>query len=141
MGYILATVLAIALGLFLNKYFSKKPQNLKTLVILGSGGHTSEMFKFFNAMPNLMQSHLNNRIYIVAKTDIGPNGSENKACEYEDTMGNDDFDVCRIPRSREVGESWASSFLSTIIAFLYCFGLVLRLRPHLVYAYEYLIYL
>ncbi|CBZ54874.1 Glycosyltransferase family protein, related [Neospora caninum Liverpool] len=42
------------------------------------------------------------------------------------------FRFSRIPRSREVGQAWVSSFFSSVQALLFCLRLVWRLNPDLV---------
>lgn len=42
------------------------------------------------------------------------------------------FTICRIPRSREVHQSWSSSVVSTLDALRYSLPLVFRLRPDMV---------
>lgn len=39
--------------------------------------------------------------------------------------------IYRIPRSREVGQSYLSSILTTLWSFLHAFGVVLRIRPNI----------
>ncbi|KAJ0059691.1 hypothetical protein NL108_009818, partial [Boleophthalmus pectinirostris] len=41
------------------------------------------------------------------------------------------FSVFRIPRSREVHQSWSSSVVSTVHALCYSVPLVFRLKPDL----------
>lgn len=42
------------------------------------------------------------------------------------------FSICRIPRSREVHQSWSSSVISTLNALRYSLPLVFKLRPDMV---------
>jgi beta-1,4-N-acetylglucosaminyltransferase len=108
MEVIIGVVAAILLGLiFINLMFGKRTWKtkppFKTLIILGSGGHTAEMFSF---LKTLDMDDYTPRCYIVANTDLGVNGSENKAKQFENSCKKGSFRVCRIPRSREVGQSW-----------------------------------
>ena len=97
-----------------------------TLMVLGSGGHTTEMLEFVGRMEPARYAP---RIYAVAATDTHSAGAVRAA---EDARGRKDFAVARIPRSREVGQSWTSTVVSTARACLYCLVLVGRTRPGLV---------
>jgi beta-1,4-N-acetylglucosaminyltransferase len=83
----------------------------RLLIILGSGGHTAEMFSLLQHLP---RDYYSPRIYIVARTDAF---SVRKATEYEKDAA--DYCIERIPRSREVGQSYLSSILSISHAWLY----------------------
>ena len=77
-----------------------------TTVVLGSGGHTTEMLRLLTA---LNAKKYRPFTYVVADTDsfsllqvtrvVGP---------YEDSQ------VMRVPRSREVKQSWTSSVWTTL---------------------------
>nr|ACO11198.1 UDP-N-acetylglucosamine transferase subunit ALG14 homolog [Caligus rogercresseyi] len=105
------------------KYVCPFPQSssIETLVVLGSGGHTSEMFKLLSALDS--SSCFRSRIYAIAETD------ENSLERLKgvDPSGT----IFRIPRSRSVAQSYASSVLSTLVAFKASFRLLLRVRPEL----------
>ena len=42
------------------------------------------------------------------------------------------YELCRVPRSREVKQSWISTIFTTVYASLISFPLVFRIRPDLV---------
>jgi len=114
-------------------YFYGKPFVYKTMIILGSGGHTSEMFRFLNTLSgdlNIFEP----RHYIVAKTDVGPNSSEVKAIDFEKEHCGKSYDFNRIPRSREVKQSYFTSVFTTLYSFMCSLVVVLRVRPHLILA-------
>ncbi|XP_026871523.1 UDP-N-acetylglucosamine transferase subunit ALG14 homolog isoform X3 [Electrophorus electricus] len=96
------------------------------LVVAGSGGHTTEIIRL---MGSLSQSYTP-RHYVMADTD---KMSEDKirAFEASKQKGNipQEFTIHRIPRSREVRQSWSSSVHSTLYALVYSVPLVFRLRP------------
>lgn len=90
------------------------------MIVLGSGGHTAEMLHMFERSLNALNGKdLNEflyhpRTYVVADTD---KYSENKARHLEEKFGfkeYDDFSFSRIPRIREVGQSWLSTALSAL---------------------------
>nr|XP_032625714.1 UDP-N-acetylglucosamine transferase subunit ALG14 homolog isoform X2 [Chelonoidis abingdonii] len=62
--------------------------------------------------------------------------SEDKIRTFEqkraETFSNSQFTFNRIPRCREVYQSWSSSVLTTLYSILYSFPLTFRLKPDLV---------
>ncbi|TDG97028.1 hypothetical protein EPR50_G00220500 [Perca flavescens] len=98
------------------------------LVVAGSGGHTTEILRLMESL----SAAYTPRHYVIADTD---RMSEEKICTFESSRHFDSesqFTICRIPRSREVHQSWASSVLSTLDALRYSLPLVFRLRPDMV---------
>jgi hypothetical protein len=107
---------------------SKRP--LKTLVVLGSGGHTTEML---HLIKNLNPDHYYPVVLVVATTDTTslrrvqayphslPIQNKKNLIEEENNYGDRIF---RIPRSREVGQSYWSSILTTMYSFFFAFWLV-----------------
>lgn len=96
----------------------------RTVVVLGSGGHTAEMLRLLSG---LRLSHYSPRAYVVAKSDVM---SAEKAREFESSSGRR-AEVHSLPRARRVLQSYASSVPSTLLAFLSSLPLVWRLRPEL----------
>ncbi|NP_001297883.1 UDP-N-acetylglucosamine transferase subunit ALG14 homolog [Esox lucius] len=99
------------------------------LVVAGSGGHTTEILRL---MESLSLSY-SPRHYVIADTD---KMSEDKIRTFErskkNTGSEGQFTLQRIPRSREVHQSWSSSVVSTLNALLYAVPLVFRLSPDMV---------
>ncbi|XP_071756278.1 UDP-N-acetylglucosamine transferase subunit ALG14 [Centroberyx gerrardi] len=99
------------------------------LVVAGSGGHTTEILRL---MESLSRSY-RPRHYVIADTD---KMSEEKICTFESSKDHTDsesqFTIHRIPRSREVHQSWSSSVVSTLNALRYSVPLVFRLKPDMV---------
>ncbi|KAM4606664.1 UDP-N-acetylglucosamine transferase subunit ALG14 [Polymixia lowei] len=99
------------------------------LVVAGSGGHTTEILRLMESLsPSYSPRH-----YVIADTD---KMSEEKIRTFESSKEHTDseskFTINRIPRSREVRQSWSSSVVSTLNAILYSIPLVFRLRPDMV---------
>ncbi|KAM7390899.1 hypothetical protein PAMA_008887 [Pampus argenteus] len=101
------------------------------LVVAGSGGHTTEILRLMESL----SAAYTPRHYVIADTD---RMSEEKICTFESSKQHSDSQTCstvcqftihRIPRSREVHQSWSSSVLSTLSALCYSLPLVFRLRP------------
>jgi beta-1,4-N-acetylglucosaminyltransferase len=124
--------------------------------VLNAGGHTAEMFKILDALD---KTRYQPRVYIAANTDklaavkVQQHESKWRAQSADQSTPpphsptNPDMsgqtrmkaatghaELKRIPRSREVGQSWVSSALSTAWASLFCVHLLLHLRPRLVLA-------
>ncbi|XP_044884090.1 UDP-N-acetylglucosamine transferase subunit ALG14 homolog isoform X3 [Mauremys mutica] len=92
------------------------------------GGHTTEILRLLSS---LSQSY-SPRHYIFADSD---KMSEDKIRTFEqkraETFSNSQFTLNRIPRCREVCQSWSSSVLTTLYSILYSFPLTFRLKPDL----------
>lgn len=87
---------------------NSKNNKIKTMIILGSGGHTTEMLKIIN---NLNFKIYTPRIYVHAQSD---EISFKKIIDIDDDKNN--CKILKISRSREVGQSYLTSILTTIIA-------------------------
>ncbi|XP_037550346.1 UDP-N-acetylglucosamine transferase subunit ALG14 homolog [Nematolebias whitei] len=102
---------------------------VSVLVVAGSGGHTSEVLRL---MEHLSAAYTP-RHYVIADTD---RMSEEKICTFESSRAASDsethFTICRIPRSREVHQSWSSTVISTLNALRFSLPLVFRLQPDMV---------
>eukprot|EP00983_Pelagomonas_calceolata_P026776 840048-Pelagomonas_calceolata.AAC.1 len=108
----------------------RKTRPVRTMIVLGSGGHTAEMLR---ATAALDKSCYRPRIYVYAATD---NFSANKASEAEKVSPSGgeapDFSLRSIPRSREVGQSYVTSVLTTLRAIAFAFVVVWREQPDVV---------
>lgn len=96
---------------------------MKTLIVLGSGGHTTEML---HLLKNLDAKNYTPLFYVIAATDT------TSLRRVEAFGGRQPDTIHYIPRSREVGQSYVSSVGTTLWSFLHAFGLVFRIRPSLV---------
>lgn len=99
----------------------------KILSVMGSGGHTTEMVRMLSDLD--FEKH-GDRTYVLAETDrISPGkvetleGKKNNAGKHA---------VVKVPRSREVGQSYVTSVLTTFVAFFYSFAAVWRFMPDVV---------
>ncbi|CAA6669729.1 unnamed protein product [Spirodela intermedia] len=108
---------------------------LRTLIILGSGGHTAEML---NLLAVLDKDKFNPRFYISAITD---SMSLQKAEVYEESIApqntgtGDEMNPAhfmKIYRSREVGQSYITSVGTTIVAIIHALWLTFKIRPQVV---------
>ncbi|VEU33610.1 unnamed protein product [Pseudo-nitzschia multistriata] len=117
---------------------------LKTLVVLGSGGHTTEMLYLIQ---NLNPDHYSPIVLTVATTDttsikrvsahphVLPIQDKENLEENSSSSSHNGQRVYRIPRSREVGQSYWSSILTTLYSFVFAFWLVgFQVQPDLILA-------
>ncbi|XP_036935465.1 UDP-N-acetylglucosamine transferase subunit ALG14 homolog isoform X1 [Acanthopagrus latus] len=136
-GAVLAVLLTCLLFLIRLYIVLKSGPNYKpgtkgsvaVLIVAGSGGHTSEILRVMECL----SAAYTPRHYVIADTD---RMSEEKICTLENLNRHSDrdpqFTICRIPRSREVHQSWSSSVISTLNALRFSLPLVFRLRPDMV---------
>lgn len=102
----------------------KRSHPAKTMIILGSGGHTAEMLRI---VEYLNFENYSPRVYIYAQTD---QLSAKKVRDLED--GNEDYKVVQIYRSREVRQSYLTSIWTTAFATLNCLPILWRESPELI---------
>eukprot|EP00884_Botryococcus_braunii_P019054 jgi/Botrbrau1/5832/Bobra.0366s0014.1 len=112
---------------------SKDDSCAKLMIVLGSGGHTAEMLTLVGQLDKKRYSP---RTYIVAETDqMGAQKALTSEGLDPSTPGggaDNGVKVCTIPRSREVGQSYITSVVTTLIAMLAAFMIVLKENPDLV---------
>lgn len=97
----------------------------RTLVVLGSGGHTAEMLGLLGGMK---LDNYQPRVYVAAE---GDEMSVKKAGAFESRQ-NREADVRKIPRARKVLQSYVTSVFSTFFSIAYSFPLVCGVWPDLV---------
>jgi beta-1,4-N-acetylglucosaminyltransferase len=129
----LPLVALVASLLFLALRWLVRSRRATLLVVLGSGGHTAEMLQLMRrVVASGHRSRGMKRVYVVAKTDAL---SAKKAEAFEASLERDvadDFRIERIDRAREVGQSYVTSVLTTLVSFVTTARLVLRHRPGMV---------
>ncbi|GAB0099909.1 UDP-N-acetylglucosamine transferase subunit alg14 [Sergentomyia squamirostris] len=126
-------VLGVALGigmlmaLWFKERRSKGVRRVKparTMFVLGSGGHTSELLKI---VKNMDFQKYSPRCYIHAGSD---NLSKHRALEIEGE--NTDFVIQEIYRSRSLHQSYFSSIFSTLRATLQSVPIVFTFKPDVI---------
>ena len=95
-------LIVIVRKLFMDHEIPEESEKISTLIVLGSGGHTSEMLRLVSALDSTKYTP---QMYIIAETDTS-SMSKLKATKKEGKI-----EV--IPRSREVGQSWLSTVFTT----------------------------
>ena len=103
---------------------------VRTMVVLGSGGHTAEMLTLLQGLDFRTYGP---REYVLATTD---HTSAQRVQTFENARqaagsAHLPYEFLRVPRSREVGQSYTSSVFSTLFAMLHAFVLVFRRQPSL----------
>ena len=117
-----------------NGYVGKRTEPCRTLVVMGSGGHTSEMLRIISG---LKLKNYNPRLYVAAHGDEMSQDkvrfmelSWKKEMDSQGTMPST-FHIKTIPRARKVMQSYFTSIFTTLIAIAYSFSLVLSFSPEL----------
>ena len=104
------------------------PRDAVVMVVLGSGGHTSEMLSL---VQHLELDKFHRIVYVVANTD---HTSLNKLRANPRLNRATNVDVRTIPRAREVLQSYTTSVLTTLYASCFALVAVFRERPALIIA-------
>ncbi|KAL3463205.1 oligosaccharide biosynthesis protein Alg14 like-domain-containing protein [Aspergillus heterothallicus] len=133
LGFITAILYLLARGISQNtpvpKWRSQRsPVHL--LVVLGSGGHTAEMFSMLRRI-KLDPAKYTYRTYVVSS---GDNFSATKASEFESTLierGAEPQSYCivTVPRARQVHQSYLTAPISTLQSFYSCLLVLRGLHP------------
>jgi len=133
-------VLTVLLPLLLWRFLSVLPRRgcraarnpdckLQSVVVLGSGGHTAEMFFDLTTLAEVWRERFS-PTYFVADTDTG---SHAKAEDFEKQYGNSPAKVIRVPRAREVGQSYFTSIFTSLLACICSFKAILMNPPDIVF--------
>jgi beta-1,4-N-acetylglucosaminyltransferase len=103
----------------------------KLLVVLGSGGHTAEMISLFDGVIRTCADVYMPRIYVSADMDILSEAKVKQLYEKAGVDASEDIFV-RVPRSRNVGQSWLSSVFTTLYSFVFCLRITWKYFPTLI---------
>lgn len=123
-GFILRATYLIILILTTNCQLQKNT-SLRTILCIGSGGHTTEMLRLSKKLDNLKyQPHL----YILADNDTSSEIKVHKSIEK-----GVEYTVCRIPRSRNVQQSYITSIFSTLYSTLHTIPVVYTFKPDVIF--------
>ncbi|KAE7996245.1 hypothetical protein FH972_000981 [Carpinus fangiana] len=101
---------------------SKAPRALRTLIVLGSGGHTAEML---NLLSVLQKERFSPRFYVAAATD-------NMSLQKTGVKVEETAQFMQIYRSREVGQSYLTSVWTTLIATAHALWIMFKIRPQVI---------
>ncbi|XP_063825010.1 UDP-N-acetylglucosamine transferase subunit ALG14 homolog [Ostrinia nubilalis] len=98
---------------------------LRTVLCIGSGGHTTELLRI---VKNLDHEKYQPRMYILAENDVS---SEVKIHKSE--HGTTQYALTRIPRSRNVNQSYLSSVGTTLYSTLQSIPIVYNFKPDIIF--------
>ncbi len=117
-------LLRISILLFFKRNIRKHIGPAKTMIVLGSGGHTTEMFQI---LKEFNKDNYTPRIYIAADSD---KNSYTKVVQFEGASNDHKF--IKIFRSRNVGQSYISSVFTTLHAIASSIPVIYHEKPDLV---------
>ncbi|XP_068262212.1 UDP-N-acetylglucosamine transferase subunit ALG14 isoform X2 [Nyctibius grandis] len=125
---LLLLLLLVPLAVLARRRRGRRTPPLSLLVVAGSGGHTTEILRLLSCLSESYSP----RHYVFADSD---KMSEAKIHSFEqkraETFPSSQFTLDRIPRSREVRQSWTSSVITTLYSILYSLPLTYKLKPDL----------
>jgi beta-1,4-N-acetylglucosaminyltransferase len=104
---------------------------LRTLIVLGSGGHTTEILY----MTQYLNSHGTSPLFDpldYCKADTDTTSADRVRLNHSAGNLNSNIQIHNIPRSREVGQSYSTSIYTTLISIGYSFRLIYQLRPNVI---------
>ncbi|KAJ1725634.1 UDP-N-acetylglucosamine transferase subunit [Coemansia erecta] len=104
---------------------ARQPTDKTLCIVLGSGGHTAEMARLLQGVDFDRYAR---RMYVVGDSDLlslDQIGSLEAARDHEA----EHYTVCRIPRSRHVGQSFKSSIVSSLWTLLHVCRVMLQNSP------------
>ncbi|XP_030875475.1 UDP-N-acetylglucosamine transferase subunit ALG14 homolog isoform X4 [Leptonychotes weddellii] len=132
-GAAVAALLALRLWVVLHSQVLVPRQSLSLLVVAGSGGHTTEILRLLENLSNAYSP----RHYIIADTDEMSahkiNSFELNRADRDPSTMLPEYYIHRIPRSREVQQSWLSTVLTTLYSMWVSFPLTHRVKPDLIW--------
>lgn len=103
----------------------KRFQPARTLIVLGSGGHTAEMCAI---LKHLAREKYSPRFFVVSDTDTT---SLSKVLEIPATSKVESY-IYKIKRSRHVGQNYFTSIFTTIQSIYASIPMVYRIQPDLI---------
>lgn len=98
----------------------------RTMIVIGSGGHTSEMLKI---VQHLNRDRFSYRIYVMADSDTT---SHAKIMSAESFTSKKHYDIFEIPRSRKVHQSYITSVWTTLYSAVFALRVVFLQKPDLI---------
>lgn len=98
--------------------------SLRTILCIGSGGHTTELLRI---MKNLDSKKYWPRLYILADNDVS---SESRIQNIESDEIK--YELAKIPRSRNVKQSYFSSVFSTLYAIICTIPVIYKFKPNII---------
>jgi beta-1,4-N-acetylglucosaminyltransferase len=129
-GLVCLLVILFILRLRFNRLIVDAKSTVKVMVVLGSGGHTTEMLALIEGLDETKLDHTTWVIADSDKTSI-PKLQREKQIAKGGLLRSRSQSFQSIPRSREVGQGWISSILTTGDSLRHALKLVLHEQPDL----------
>uniref|UniRef100_A0ABK0M356 UDP-N-acetylglucosamine transferase subunit ALG14 n=1 Tax=Rattus norvegicus TaxID=10116 RepID=A0ABK0M356_RAT len=127
-GWVTSVTFLLPLGDTMTKSTYRK----KCLFGLTEGGHTAEILRLVGSLSGAYSP----RHYVIAESDEMSakkiHSLELARAQNDSTTEHTEYYLHRIPRSREVRQSWLSSVFTTLYSIWFSFPLVHRIKPDLV---------
>ncbi|XP_070498205.1 UDP-N-acetylglucosamine transferase subunit ALG14 [Chironomus tepperi] len=123
-GFAIGRVITLCISSFFHQRNYLNEACANTMIILGSGGHTTEMLEI---VKKLNKDRYVPRFYVVSE---GDQNSVDKLLSIENDR--DDYKIYVITRSRKVHQSYFSSIFTTLKSFIDCIPLLHHSRPNLI---------
>lgn len=99
---------------------------LRTVLCVGSGGHTTELLRLLKYFDN---KKYRPRLYISAYNDLT---SDIKIHEHEKSVETEMYSICKIPRSRNVHQSYTSSIITSLNAIVHTVPFIYNFKPDII---------
>ena len=137
-GLLRCIYLASKCGKDLTASTMKRTSPCRTLIVMGSGGHTAEMLRLLGGMS--LENYAP-RVYVIAECDkmsmekVKKFESDVEARQKDSSqqqIASRLFSVRQVPRARQVMQSYVTSVFSTLIAIAYSLPIVVNSWPDLV---------
>jgi beta-1,4-N-acetylglucosaminyltransferase len=113
---IFSILILIVLFWYTYRFFFRKPKGKNLMLILGSGGHTTEILRLIDNWPGSVCA-------------VHASGDEHSKLHFSSKYTGE---LYAIPRSRQVGQSYFTSIFTTLYSFLPALWLVFRTEPDLI---------
>ena len=120
---ILLIVVLTLVRTFFRRIKHAKGNKIKLLIILGSGGHTTEMLQLIKSI-DLINKY--EALFIIAD---GDEHSERKLKEENEF---NQGEILKVTRSRKVGQSYLTSIITTLICLIQSFFICLQFKPNMI---------
>ena len=117
-----------------------KGKRVQLALVLGSGGHTSELIKIISNLPISVDDTNSTKPFDSSFSPVKPanhlliysEGDALSVSKYQNEFGVEAGVVKRIPRARRVGQSYFTSIFTTIYSFIASIFILFQFNPKLV---------
>lgn len=121
----LLRVFYLLYDIFTSRCELRRPKYLRTVFCIGSGGHTTELLRFVNS---INMKKYQPRMYVLADND-----ASSAVKIHETEKEHSDYYLSRIPRSRNVQQTYLSSVISTLYATWCTLPVIYDFKPDVIF--------